>query len=198
MVPPWSFGWPAREQAKPASDSLRTPTDPQEWPVPAYGLSGWERRIGGLAVATRISPAGPTVASDLELHIGELEDLAQRLEDSCLFIQGPPGSGKTWTGAQLIVSLIGGGARVGVAANSHKAIHNLLHDVEATADSRGSSPVRVESFRPFTSTCRRYRVGRLGRIKLCPHYMAHESDHFGQTSCRLPPRPDRSGRTRGR
>jgi hypothetical protein len=43
------------------------------------------------------------------------------------FIQGPPGSGKTYTGAQLILSLLHAGHRVGVTANSHKAIHNLLH-----------------------------------------------------------------------
>lgn len=67
------------------------------------------------------------------------EGLAERMTDSYLFIQGPPGSGKTWTGARLVVSLIQGGARVGIAANSHKAIHNLLHETEAAAVERGVS-----------------------------------------------------------
>ncbi len=66
-------------------------------------------------------------------RIDELKRLAESLDSSYLFIQGPPGSGKTWTGAQLVAHLIGRGARVGVAANSHKAIHNLLHEVETTA-----------------------------------------------------------------
>jgi uncharacterized protein len=59
------------------------------------------------------------------------------LDNSYLFIQGPPGSGKTWTGARLIVSLIAAGKRIGVAANSHKAINNLLREVEAVAIANG-------------------------------------------------------------
>jgi uncharacterized protein len=59
--------------------------------------------------------------------------LVASLDESYLFIQGPPGSGKTWTGARLIVSLIAQGKRVGVAALSHKAINNLLGEVEKAA-----------------------------------------------------------------
>jgi predicted RecB family nuclease len=59
------------------------------------------------------------------------------LDHSYLFIQGPPGSGKTWTGARLIVSLLASGKRVGVAANSHKAINNLLEEVERVAVAEG-------------------------------------------------------------
>jgi uncharacterized protein len=55
------------------------------------------------------------------------------LDRSALVIQGPPGSGKTYTAARLIVSLIARGKRVGVAANSHKAINNLLAEVEDAA-----------------------------------------------------------------
>ena len=53
--------------------------------------------------------------------------------DSYLFIQGPPGSGKTYTGAHLILHLIEQGHRVGVASGSHAAIHNLLAEVEKYA-----------------------------------------------------------------
>jgi uncharacterized protein len=60
-------------------------------------------------------------------------DLVAALDDSYLFVQGPPGSGKTWTGARLIVALLAAGRRVGVAANSHQAIHNLLDEVESVA-----------------------------------------------------------------
>jgi uncharacterized protein len=55
------------------------------------------------------------------------------LDQSYLFIQGPPGSGKTWTGARMIVALIAMGKRIGVTAISHKAIHNLLREVERVA-----------------------------------------------------------------
>lgn len=54
----------------------------------------------------------------------------ESLDQSYLFIQGPPGSGKTWTGAQLVLQLLGQGKRVGIAAPTHKAIHNLLSEVE--------------------------------------------------------------------
>jgi predicted RecB family nuclease len=83
-------------------------------------------RISGRAQGVPLQDGSP--------HVDDLKRLAEGLDSSCLFIQGPPGSGKTWTGAQLIVHLIGLGRRVGVAATSHKPIHNLLHEVEAAAD----------------------------------------------------------------
>ena len=61
--------------------------------------------------------------------------IAEGLDDSYLFIQGPPGSGKTYTGAHLILHLIQRGNRVGVASGSHAAIHNLLEEVEEHAPS---------------------------------------------------------------
>lgn len=66
--------------------------------------------------------------SDLE----EMRLLVASLNGRHLFVQGPPGSGKTWTGAQLIAHLLTLGKRVGVTAPSHKAIHNLLEEIEAT------------------------------------------------------------------
>ena len=65
-----------------------------------------------------------------------VETLA-RLDRSVVFVQGPPGAGKTWTGSQVIVELIARGHTVGVASNSHKAIHTLLEAVERVADARG-------------------------------------------------------------
>jgi predicted RecB family nuclease len=55
------------------------------------------------------------------------------LEESYLFVQGPPGSGKTWTGAQMVAGLLAAGRRVGVTAPTHKAIHNLLGEIETVA-----------------------------------------------------------------
>jgi predicted RecB family nuclease len=81
------------------------------------------------------NPGSPIQARDL----GEQQQRVAGLDSSCLFIQGPPGSGKTWTSARLIVFLIERGKRVGVAAQSHKAIHNLLAEVEMAAVERGIS-----------------------------------------------------------
>jgi superfamily I DNA and/or RNA helicase len=52
--------------------------------------------------------------------------IALSLDHSILPIQGPPGSGKTFTGAHMIIELVNAGKRVGVTANSHKVITNLL------------------------------------------------------------------------
>jgi uncharacterized protein len=70
-----------------------------------------------------------TGAFDLD----QAKQIAEGLDDSYLFIQGPPGSGKTYTGAHLILHLIEQGHHVGVASGSHAAIHNLLTEVELHA-----------------------------------------------------------------
>ena len=71
------------------------------------------------------------------IDIAEQRALTLNLDASYLFIQGPPGTGKTWTGARLVTELMRRGRRVGVAANSHKAIHNLLDEVEKAARAEG-------------------------------------------------------------
>lgn len=80
--------------------------------------------------------AGEAIVSGADLLAATTEAVAG-LTDSYLFIQGPPGAGKTHTSAHVIVELIRRGKKVGVAANSHKAIHNLLDMVEGMAKARG-------------------------------------------------------------
>jgi uncharacterized protein len=59
--------------------------------------------------------------------------LALALDHGTLAIQGPPGSGKTFTGARMICDLVRAGRRVGVCAVSHKVIRNLLEAVVKAA-----------------------------------------------------------------
>ena len=59
-------------------------------------------------------------------------------------VQGPPGSGKTYTGARMILDLLAGGKRVGVTANSHKVISNLLGAICDAADDRSDTYGRGE------------------------------------------------------
>ena len=70
-----------------------------------------------------------------------VEDAARRLvlsiEGSYLAVQGPPGSGKSTVGARMIVELANEGWSVGVTANSHKVIGELLAKVAQAADERG-------------------------------------------------------------
>ena len=75
----------------------------------------------------------PLPQDDLEAA----KELVAGLDGRHLVIQGPPGSGKTYTGARLIVHLMSLGRRVGVTATSHKAIHNLLAEVEKAAREQG-------------------------------------------------------------
>jgi uncharacterized protein len=63
--------------------------------------------------------------------------IAPKLNGGVLPIQGPPGAGKTFTGARMICELVREGARVGITANSHKVIRNLLDEVFRAADQCG-------------------------------------------------------------
>jgi uncharacterized protein len=55
------------------------------------------------------------------------------LDNSILPIQGPPGAGKTFTGARMICQLVSQGKKVGVTAVGHKVIRKLLEDVVRAA-----------------------------------------------------------------
>jgi uncharacterized protein len=59
------------------------------------------------------------------------------LDEGCLAIQGPPGSGKTSTAAQIVVELVHAGHTVGLTANSHAVITHLLEAVLNCAEARG-------------------------------------------------------------
>jgi uncharacterized protein len=78
------------------------------------------------------------------LEITDQRALAVSLDSTYLYIQGPPGSGKTYRGAQMIVALIAAGKKVGITSQSHKAIHNLLDEVESCARQEGLSFVGLK------------------------------------------------------
>jgi RecA/RadA recombinase len=59
------------------------------------------------------------------------------LDGGALAIQGPPGSGKTYTAAQMIVALVRAGRRVGVTATSHKVIGHALDKIHEAAIEAG-------------------------------------------------------------
>lgn len=85
-------------------------------------------RILGRATGRPLRDRGTTlVASAIELSAG--------LHESVLPIQGPPGSGKTYTAARVIVDRVRAGERVAVTAFTHAAIRNLLDaTIEAAAE----------------------------------------------------------------
>ena len=82
-------------------------------------------RLHGYKAGASIQPPHVTA--------GSLTQLVQAMDSTYLFIQGPPGSGKSTKAACVITELLRSGKRIGVISNSHAAIHNLLHKVEETA-----------------------------------------------------------------
>jgi predicted RecB family nuclease len=88
-------------------------------------------RVGKPLTATReIQPSAVTAAS--------VSKAVAALEDSYLFIQGPPGSGKSTTGAHAICDLLAARKRVAVTSTSHTAVHTLLQKVERCMSERGT------------------------------------------------------------
>jgi predicted RecB family nuclease len=77
--------------------------------------------------AGQASGSGLRAADESELEAACRLVLA--LDEAVLAIQGPPGSGKTYTGAHMIIGLLAAGRRVGITAMSHKVISNLLSKV---------------------------------------------------------------------
>ena len=55
------------------------------------------------------------------------------MKGTTLAIQGPPGAGKSTVGAATIAALVAKGHRVGIAANSHEVIEQLMGRVMAVA-----------------------------------------------------------------
>lgn len=79
---------------------------------------------------------------EAKVRLGEpVLDAAKRvgmdLDHSVLAIQGPPGAGKTYTGARMICEMLSPGnhprKKIGVTASSHKVIRNLLDEMLTAA-----------------------------------------------------------------
>jgi predicted RecB family nuclease len=87
-------------------------------------------RVSGLA------PGDPLAGSG-ERGLDPARRLVPALDASYLAIQGPPGSGKTYTGAHMIVDLVRMGRTVGITAHSHAVIGNLLEAVCERAHEEG-------------------------------------------------------------
>lgn len=77
----------------------------------------------------RNAPAGKVTLANPEDYLGLTKGWAQNLDHACLPIQGPPGSGKSYTASHMILHLILQGKKLGVTAMSHKVITALLHKV---------------------------------------------------------------------
>jgi uncharacterized protein len=93
-------------------------------------------RLRGAVPGRPLLTAGADSPEGADLLEGAAAAIAD-LDDSHLLVQGPPGTGKTFLSAHSIVGLLAQGRRVGVASNSHKAINNLLLEIERQSLERG-------------------------------------------------------------
>jgi predicted RecB family nuclease len=97
--------------------------------------------------------------------------IVQELDRTTLAVQGPPGAGKTYAGAQMIRALVEAGRKVGVTAASHKVIRNLLEAVHAADahirlghkcgpdDSEGCADIGVQEYRDNQEACDAVHAG---------------------------------------
>ncbi len=82
-----------------------------------------------------IESGAPLLPENAE--VSDIASVIGRMDHSVIFIQGPPGAGKTYTASHVILDLLKAGKRIGVSSNSHKAIVNLLEAVEKEAKDSG-------------------------------------------------------------
>lgn len=87
----------------------------------------------GLPPRLRSEPV-KTVVEESETPVEAAQRLVLDLDHGLLPIQGPPGSGKTYTGGRMICEAVAAGLKVGITAVSHKVIRNLLDEAVGTAE----------------------------------------------------------------
>lgn len=80
---------------------------------------------------------GHVIRKDGETTLSAAMRVSPYLEPGVFPIQGPPGTGKTHTGARMICALVAAGKKIGITANSHKVIRNLLDEVQRACKEEG-------------------------------------------------------------
>jgi predicted RecB family nuclease len=105
--------------------------------VVAHGVEGQGPHQAERDLLLRRSPVlrdGKPLRLEDELAVDAAKRIARTMDAATLPIQGPPGAGKTFTGARMICELVRQGKKVGIVANSHAVIRNLLDEVVRAAE----------------------------------------------------------------
>ena len=114
-----------------------------EW-VAAKAFAGQPPYRAALDLLLRRSPrltGDSSLLSNRKSVVEFAKCLVGRLDSTVLPIQGPPGAGKTFTAAQMILTALQQGKSVGVTATSHKVIRNLLDGIQMAARNAGRESV---------------------------------------------------------
>jgi len=82
----------------------------------------------------------PAVAEGPDGYVDAITAAVVDLDHSCLAVQGPPGTGKTYVGSHVVARLVSQGWKVGVVAQSHAVVENMLR---AAVEKAGVDPRRV-------------------------------------------------------
>ena len=82
----------------------------------------------------------PAPAGGADRFIDAITAAVEALDHSYLAVQGPPGTGKTHVGSHVIARLVARGWKVGVVAQSHAVVENLLC---TAVEKAGVDPLRV-------------------------------------------------------
>lgn len=114
--------------------------------VADHGINGDGPYLAARSLLLREAPriGGQPIRIDDEDTLTAALRIADNLNGGVLPIQGPPGTGKTFTGARMICRLVERGLKVGITANSHKVIRNLLDGVVNASQEMGTNLICIQ------------------------------------------------------
>ena len=131
------------EDSEDSSESAETPDAPRALPSvldAAASLTGVEsasadllfRRAPRLKKGTSNAQNAENLPREVDFSASDLPTVdavhaaVRALDHSYVAVQGPPGAGKTFLASHVIARLVAEGAKVGVVAQSHAVIENLM------------------------------------------------------------------------
>jgi predicted RecB family nuclease len=103
-----------------------------EWVIENKGITGEGAFLAGrnLLLRNQLLTGNGSLRNRGESILGCAIRLSDELKPGVILpIQGPPGTGKTYTAAHMICELVQQGKKVGITAQSHAVIMNLMQNV---------------------------------------------------------------------
>ena len=142
-------------------------TDDQEDALAAHRPARCSQATGAIPAVESILRREPFDRDVQDDDLDELKAACSRSTSRHLVIQGPPGSGKTWTIGRLIARARRGQARPSASPRmSHKAIHNAARRDRRAASSGSSRMKKASGGNPesfYEGDARRERHGQRRR-----------------------------------